>query len=227
MFPLSFPLDYRVPICYKGSMTALIKISDSSIITAFDAATIGTKVIDKSGYRAALAKAVTDFEFPENGQAFITFPESAHAFVSAGVAKLDPLCDEALFVKTWRGQRHICAPRSVAAPVEALHAVVYTLNAYKNDPDAEGDTDEARTMRKQIDAFDRDGVTHVLVAVLAFAGPKAPFSPHALLHNIAGGNNEFLPKTNAAADAVLLHKIIGHAKDTLDYARDWVLVADR
>jgi hypothetical protein len=203
------------------------KIATSHIVTGFNAHAVGSRVLDEAAFRQTLDEAVAAHDFPENGQAFITLPESAHQLVSAGVAKLAGLSDDDLFVVTWRGLRRICAPREAAAPVESLHVVVYTLDAYANDPDAQGDSEEARRVQQEVADFEREGVTHVLIAVLATAGPKPPYGPLTLLRNVAGANAEFLPTGNAERDAVLLQKIIGHAKDTVEYASEWVLVADR
>lgn len=202
-------------------------IGTSHIVTAFDAQAVGTRVLDEVAFRAALDEAVAAHEFPENGQAFITLPQSAHQTVSAGVAKLAGLSDDDLFVVTWRGLRRICAPRSAAAEVESLRVVVYTLDAYRSDPDAQGDSEEARQIRREVAAFERDGATHVLVAVLAYAGPKAPYDPITLLRNVAGANAEFLPNGETAHDLALLKKIIDHARDSVAYAAEWALVADR
>ena len=84
-----------------------------------------------------------------------------------------------------------------------------------------------------------ESFTHVLVALIATAGPKAPFPPNTLIHNIAGGNTAFIPETSMKNDGAvvmegghphndlhLLHKIIDHAKATEAYAKEWMVVAD-
>ena len=58
----------------------------------------------------------------------------------------------------------------------------------------------------------------MLVAVLAFAGPKAPLSPYRLVHNLAGGNNEAAQWT---AD-----EIRAKALESKVYYDEWCTVAD-
>jgi hypothetical protein len=61
-------------------------------------------------------------------------------------------------------------------------------------------------------------ITHVLVAVLAFAGPQSQLSPHRFAANLAGGNHE--------AQAWTADEIRAKAKDIMAYDNEWVTVAD-
>jgi hypothetical protein len=56
------------------------------------------------------------------------------------------------------------------------------------------------------------------VAVLAFAGPKAPLPPIRLVHNLAGGNKEAATWT---AD-----EIRAEAVEIRAYDETWAVVAD-
>jgi len=58
----------------------------------------------------------------------------------------------------------------------------------------------------------------VLVAVLAFAGPKAPLTPHRLVKNLAGGNKEALLWS---AD-----EIRAKCAEAAGYWDEWCVVAD-
>ena len=60
--------------------------------------------------------------------------------------------------------------------------------------------------------------THVVVAVLGFAGPNPPLSPYRFVSNLAGGNNEAL--TYTADDMRRM------AKDIKAYDDEWCVVAD-
>ena len=91
--------------------------------------------------------------------------------------------------------------------------VVYTKDAYSADPD----------VIKEGRVVDED---FIIVAVLASAGPKPPYAGYALVHNIAGGNNEFLPTGDPAEDQKLLNSFITKAKETEAYEKDWITVAD-
>jgi hypothetical protein len=208
-----------------------ITITNADIITAFDEHAIGSKVLPGRDLvlREIIQTAVETHEFPDNGQAFITLPSGACGLVSTGVARHETLADEDLFVRRWRGNRTVFAPRSAAVPVEVVHVVVYTLDAYAADPEVD-----------PVELARHEGSTHVLVALLACAGPS-PLSPMTLLNNIAGGNNEYIPVSkldtdgdltvnsrlvDLEPDVLLLHKIIGLARDTLAYSKEWCLVAD-
>lgn len=190
-----------------------MKIINASIVTAFNESAIGTKVINASGFRAHLADAIGSCDFAAQrvpGQAFLTLPEAAHKTVSAGVGKrtLNP----ADFVcREYRGKVGAFLKREHAAPVEGLAAVVYTAEAYLSDPDVAGDESEVARVRES-------AATHVLVAPLAFAGPKAPYPAWTLIHNLAGGNKEAL---EWSAD-----EIREKASETESYWSEWCVVAD-
>lgn len=91
--------------------------------------------------------------------------------------------------------------------------VVYTREAYLADPDLQ--QPEEAEERARIEASD---ATHVIVAVLAFAGPKSPLPPNTFLHNLAGGNHEALSWT---AD-----EIRSTAQQVKAYWNEWCVVAD-
>jgi len=190
-----------------------MKIINATIVTAFSESAIGTKIVNPSGFRAHLADAIGSTDFAAQrvpGQAFLTLPEAAYKTVSAGVGRrtLNPsdyVCRE------YRGRVGAFLKREHAAPVEGLAAVVYTVEAYLADPDVAGDESEVARVRES-------GATHVLVAPLAFAGPKAPYPAWTLLHNLAGGNKEALVWS---AD-----EIRAKAKETEEYWSEWAVVAD-
>lgn len=190
-----------------------MKIINADIVTAFDANAIGTKVTDPAGFRAHLADAVGSTDFAGQrvpGQAFLMLPAAAQASVSAGVgrASTDP---NAYVTRLFRGKVGAFLKREHAAPVEGLAAVVYTTDAYLSDPDVSGNAGESARVRES-------GATHVLVAVLAFAGPKAPLPVGTLVHNLAGGNHE--------AALWSADEIRAKAKESEDYWSEWSVVAD-
>lgn len=88
---------------------------------------------------------------------------------------------------------------------------MYTAEAYLSDPDVAGDEAEVRRIQ-------RSGCTHVLVAVLASAGPKSPYSPERFVSNLAGGNKEALTWS--------AEEIRQKAAEVTAYAREWSVVAD-
>lgn len=222
-----------------------MKIARASILTSFDPTTIGTKVLSPMKFEAFLETALKDYIFPENGQGFIHLPKEAYSTVSAGVANFEEINKkgydyvEDFIIRHHRGRYGVYAQRRHAAPVEGLACVVYTLDAYNRDPDVKF---AARVH------IDKEKATHVLVAVLAFAGPKSPLTPWTFVHNVAGGNNAYIPATYLEPaqivtcgigvrdngdyaqalrhDIDLLHKIITDAKEIEDYWSKWIVVAD-
>ena len=190
-----------------------MRIANANILTAFDAASIGTKVTNPSGFRAHLADAVGSTDFGAQrvpGQAFLTLPEAAQRTVSAGVGKRTTNPGD-FVLREHRGKVAAFLKREHAAPVEGLAAVVYTAEAYLSDPDVAGDAGE-------VERIQDEGATHVLVAVLAFAGPKAPLGPGRLVANLAGGNKEALVW---GAD-----EIRTKAEESNGYWAEWATVAD-
>jgi hypothetical protein len=198
-----------------------MRIAHASIVSAFGPRAIGTRVLNVPAFNAALTEAVASFDFAGQrvpGQGFIPLPDATRSLVSAGVGpRVD---DPAAFVlRSYRGEVRAFLSRERAAEVTGVAVVVDTLAAYLQDPDVAGDpakgipADPAEAAR--VIAV---GATHVLVCVLAFAGPRAPFSRDALLHNLAGGNNE--------ANAWSADEIRAHAAATEAYAKVWATVAD-
>lgn len=188
-------------------------------LTAFDAETIGSKVTNRACFMAALSAAVDAFDFnaetnehvTTTGQGFIPLP-TALDYVSAGVGHPSPLAENYV-LREWRGEVKAFLNREYASPVDSLSVIVYTVAAYLADPDAD-DPDEDDLLTRP-----SPGYTHVIVAVLANAGPKPPaYSPGRLVANLAGGNKDAL-----AWDASTIRE---HAKAANDYAAEWAVVAD-
>lgn len=191
----------------------MIKLVASNILSAYADAAIGTRVLDRQGFEVILADAIETHDTAGDrvpGQHFIVLSEAAKATVSAGVGRRS--ADPADYVvREHRGRVDAYLKRELAAAVEGVAAVVYTAEAYLSDPDVEGEPEEAARVRES-------GASHVLVAVLAFAGPKAPLSPYRLVHNLAGGNRE--------AEAWSAEEIRRIASEVLAYDSDWAVVAD-
>lgn len=188
-----------------------MKIINSNIVTAFDEKTIGTKVTDSRAFYYFLDTAVRGFDFASQrvpGQGFINFPDRAVDCVSAGVGfrSVDP---EDYVLREHRGTVHAYLKRVCAAKATGVAVIVYTVAAYLADPDI--------TPQESVRVKDSQA-THVLVAVLAFAGPKPALSPFRFVANLAGGNKEALVWT---AD-----EIRAKASDVMSYDEMWSAVAD-
>lgn len=181
----------------------------SNVCTAFAPNTIGTKVTDAGSLAMALARALASYDGTNDrvpGQHFVILPEGI-PFVSAGVGRREGLDASSYVVREHRGRVELFLRRSDAAEVGGLAVVVYTKEAYMRDPEVT--PEEVATL---------GNCTHVIVAVLGFAGPKAPLSPYRFVSNLAGGNNEAL--TYSADD------IRAMAKDIKAYDDEWCVVAD-
>jgi hypothetical protein len=201
-------------------------IVESNICTALNATgVIGTKVTDKDKFMDAVARGVEAHDFTQDripGQAYIQVP--AVPFVSAGVGKKTPRPQDYV-LREHRGQVHAYLKREFAARVDGCAVVVYTKDAYLRDPDV---------TREEIQRIENIGysnplgfpdpprwvctVTHVLVAVLASAGPRSQLSPYRFTANLAGGNKEALVWT---AD-----EIRAKAREIMTYENEWSTVAD-
>lgn len=184
------------------------------ILTAFNPTqVVGSKVLSPAAFLAALTSAVESHDASKDrakGQRVVKLPESVWATVSAGVGRKSDNPGDYV-VRMHRGQPTMFLRRGLAAEIEGLACVVYTQEAYLADPDVLKDPEEIA----RVQASD---CTHVIVAVLAFAGPKAPLTPYRLVHNLAGGNNEV--KTWTKED------IVSKAKESLEYWNEWTVVAD-
>lgn len=186
-----------------------MKLVNSDIVTAFDSFTIGTKVVDHEGFLKMAVEAIGAHDFSQDripGQGFIICP-AAIPYVSAGDGKRteDPTD---YIAALHRGRVDLYLRRERAGETQFLALVVYTVEAYLNDPEV--DPQEANRIR-QAEA------THVLVAVIASSGPEAPLNPWRLVSNLAGGNREAL-----AWEADEIRK---KATETHDYWLNYEVVA--
>lgn len=193
-----------------------IKLGYANILTAMNSASVGTRVLDPETVLAMIERAIETFDFAAQrvpGQGFIPLATPVggwNELVSAGVGRrIDDA--EAYVCRSWRGSVGAYLKREHAAPVENVAVIVYTKDAYLADPDVARDANEVEGVKLA-------GWTHVLVAVLASAGPNPPLSPGRFVSNLAGGNKEALVWT---AD-----EIREKARAISDYSNEWSVVAD-
>lgn len=147
------------------------------------------------------------------GQYNIKLPPQACDMVWAGIGKVPkPVNEDDFVLRAHRGNIGAYLKRMYAATPDSVNIIVYTADAYLKDPDVIND--EIRDVRLNI----LNGMTHVLVAVLASVGGCSPLPPYRLVHNLAGGNNEALLYT---AD-----EIRSMAKESIDFWNEWHTVAD-
>ncbi len=184
-------------------------IATASICSARSSEAIGSRVLHDKEFTKAAVAAIEAFDFASArvpGQGFIPCPGAVPS-VSAGVGRRSK--DPSDYVlREHRGVVSAFLLRAFAAPATGCALVVYTKEAYLRDPDVT--PEEASRV---------EHATHVLVAVLAFAGPKdPPLTPYRFVHNLAGGNREAMVWT---AD-----EIRAKVRACIDYDNEWVAVAD-
>lgn len=187
----------------------MVQIMISDVLSAFDSGCVGTRVRDIGLFMDAVRKTVEEHTFTE-GQAVLQLPASVNACVSTGVGRRTASYED-YTVRAHRGQVGAYLKRRCAAQTEHVSVVVYTIDAYLADPDVM--KDKAETARAK-----SSNATHVLVAILAYAGPKAPVSPYRFVANLAGGNNAYKDKT--------LEELRAEAQDVIAYDNEWCVVSD-
>lgn len=197
----------------EGTEKKAINLGDADILTALDFETVGTQVHPAAAehFIDMVMKAIREFDFStcrEPGQGLIRLPDAACDMVSAGIGlRTDNPSD--YVIRRHRGRIGLYLCRGLAITPDKVSVVVYTAEAYLNDPEIR--EEEAARVRK-------GGFTHMLVAVLASAGPSSPLTPGRFVSNLAGGNNEAMHWT---AD-----EIRAKAKEIDEYAKTWCVVAD-
>ena len=190
-----------------------MKIGYANILQAFNPKCVGSKVTEPEHFMRYVEARVKAFPFEEQdtpGQGYMLLTHTACAHVSAGVGRhVDN--PEAYVLRSWRGSVHAYLKREHAAKVDSVAVVVYTRAAYMCDPDVQANEDEKVRVN-------HEELSHVIVAVLASAGPRSPLSPGRLVSNLAGGNKDAL-----AWDADTIRE---KAKESAAYAAEWGVVAD-
>lgn len=180
-------------------------------LTALHPFCVGTRVKDPDTFVPVVMEAVAGHDFSTDPQAFIMLPQTACSMVYPGVGRrtkneLDYI------VCSHRGRVDAYLRRySRDIPVDNVAVIVYTREAYLVDPDVLADEVELARVTAS-------NATHVLVAVLAFAGPKAPVCPYRFVANTAGGNNAYLAMTGDELRAL--------AREVIAYDDEWCVVAD-
>lgn len=176
-----------------------IELAISDIVTAFDRVSIGTRVTGNQQAFIDLVKtAIENHDTSmdrEPGQSFIKLPKEAVGMVSCGVGRHTGHQDD-YCVRIHRDEPGVYLTRVNAAECTGVAVVVYTMDAYKADPQVTAARlEDLRPTSPQVDPDRyevRDDFTHVLVAVLGFADtPKPEVSSHRFVRNLAGGNNEY------------------------------------
>ena len=187
-----------------------VKLAVSEICSALYPPTIGSKVINRQKFFALAEEAIAKHDFLYDrvpGQGAIECPELV-PFVSAGVGRRSDNPNHYV-CREHRGVVSAYLKREYAEKATGCNLVAYSKEAYCNDPD---------TTKDEKHRIDTEGATHVIVAVLAYAGAASPLPPYRLVWNLAGGNREALVWS---AD-----EIRTKAKAAIEYESRWSVVAD-
>ncbi len=189
-----------------------ITLGVAPIVSAFGEKTIGSKVIDQASFLQFVVAGIETHDTVsdrEPGQHKIELPAEAADIVSAGVGKNTNNPDDYV-IRAHRGKVNTYLKREMAKRATSVAAIVYTREAYLNDPDVSSSSWFCQAVA--------NGETHVLIAVLASAGPESPLTTQRFVKNLADGNNEALAWT---AD-----EIREKAAEVTAYYDEWCVVAD-
>jgi hypothetical protein len=188
----------------------------SVVCHAFDNVAIGSRVTDRGAFMEALIAAVVSHDTSKDrapGQHFIVLPETTFSSVSSGEGKRTANVGDYV-LRIHRGVVGPYLKRDLASPIKTLAVVVYTVEAYLADPEI----NEVPGKKEQIESARDQGATHVIVAVIAAAAPRAPRTPYRFTAALAGGNNE--------ADTWSLEEVRRMASESISYWDEWAIVAD-
>jgi hypothetical protein len=161
-----------------------MKFGFSDVLKCFEPTTVGTKVTDQAKFLElveAAVKAHDPKKDQQEGQHYIELPDAVK-LVSAGVGQHTGNPDDYI-VRSWRDEVGLYLKREHAAKCSGCAVIVYTRQAYEKDPEV----DKTRFLQ----ACPTEDITHVIVAVLGFAGPKPTVGYSRFVHNLSGSNNEY------------------------------------
>lgn len=191
-----------------------ISIAPSSIWTATNSETVGSKVGNVSAFNSTMIDLIGSHDPSgdrSKGQHFIMMSgeQIADCEITCGVGLNTTECDDYVH-RLYRGRVQSFLKREHALPVSWCAVIVYTREAYLADPQM---TDEER--ERVLSGND----THFLVALLANAEnvPNA-YGTYRFVSNLCGGNNDFKDLT--------LDEIRDMAQKSLEYENKWCVVAD-
>ena len=202
----------------------MIVLHNSRIVEAFEARCVGTRV--RGGCSGVVRSSIiTAIEVHETkrqtidkvpGQYYLELQDwkaPGITCIYSGVGKHTNNPNDYV-IRSWRGRCSAYLKRQFAAPCESAAAVVYTIDAYGNDPDVI--PEEMAELKSEHNLG--GSATHVLVALLAFAGPESPPGIGTFVRNLAFAN---LEEQSMTAD-----EIRAKAKKIHEYHSDWATVAD-
>jgi hypothetical protein len=190
-----------------------MKIVTSNIVTAFEGKTVGTRVLYPEAFMEAIYEALRRNPAIQKEGGMLQL-EGSHIpeLVTSGVARREGLSVHTDFVvREHRGEVCLFAKREKATKCENVGVIIYTLQGYLDDPEVS---------KEEAQRVTNSQATHILVAVLASAGPKPPLTSHRFVRNLAGGNNYHRGEDYCIEDAR------EEAAEITSWEQDWIVVAD-
>jgi hypothetical protein len=191
----------------------MTKIAFSNTLTAFNDSTIGSKVTHQQEFLRLVEFAIFTHDFGTDripGQAYLSIPE-AIPYVSSGQGE-NTFEPRDYVLREHRGRVHAYLKRYRANPVVEVAVVIYTKEAYLNDPDI------SESGQDEFDRITNENPDYVLVAVIASPVKHSALSPYRFVKNLAGGNREAL---SWSAD-----EIRSKAREIAEQTDRWCIVAD-
>ena len=175
----------------------------------FTTSAVGTFVRAPVSLQRNIEMALADYEFPENGQGFVSLPEEAWDCVLPGVARrtTNPEDYKNALHRGKVGQ-FLDRTKVELPALDGVAAIVYTREAFLADP---------QTSDEEKQAFIEAGYTHCWVTTLAFAGPKPPVTSWRFVVNLAGGNVSY--------EEMSKEDLVEMAQFIEAYESEWAVVA--
>ncbi|MFC1453992.1 hypothetical protein ACFLQL_02305 [Verrucomicrobiota bacterium] len=191
-----------------------------SNVCGFKSPAIGSVVTDENRFMALLIHdTLPAIKFDDKGQSFSSMGKDAWATVSSGVGLATKHPDDYV-CREHRGVVSAYLKRSFALPPATVSVVVYTMDAYLNDPDVKDDAKELADARHAADSDEK----FVLVALLVGSGPKSPLTPWRFICNMGGGNKRYEVPVDGIKEWAEAR--VAEAKEIKEYYSKYCVVAD-
>lgn len=197
----------------------------SNVCEAFKSNAVGSKVNPQfhQQFFAEVEQAINLHDFSTDkvrGQMVLTLPEHVNAWVSPGSWERPESTSNIEFVhrdyvmRVFRNEVGLYLRRKPEMVSNGVAVVVYSAEAYRNDPDF--DEVENALMNDEYAGDEAD--VFVIVAVLGYSGPASTVSYSRFVKNLAGANNEYIKMTK--------DEVVAKAKEVIDYRSKYMGVAD-
>jgi hypothetical protein len=195
-------------------MTINVKVSSFAI--QFNETGVGSRVLDRARLIDFTSKRLETYKFPvegddnfvNEGEGVMPLNEALETVGSGTASRAD--CEEAdIFPHVHRDVEEMFASRDKACKAEGLSMVMYTWANYSSNNGVKPE--------EKLSLAEGEEPTHIIVAVLASAGPDPQVSEVRFLANLEGGKYDNM---SFEEQDVLADKVIA-------YNEKWITVCDR